>query len=82
MKTVVSAHARVRVFFNSCCFSLTLSFNEAARRIKTRVVHVRCDLTTHSTILSHVRILAINVATVLWNFYPLTFGCHVRRDVL
>ena len=54
MKTVVSAHARVRVFF-------TLPLNETARRIKTPVVHVRCDLTTHSTILSHVGILA-------WNF--------------
>ena len=64
MKTVVSAHARVRVFFYSCCFSLTLSLNEAARRIKTRVVHVRCDLTTHSTILSHVGILAMRS----WNF--------------
>ena len=64
MKTVVSAHARVRVFFTSCCFSLTLSLNEAARRIKTPVVHVRCDLTTHSTILSHVAILAM----LSWNF--------------
>ena len=64
MKTAVSAHARVRVFFTSCCFSLTLSLNETARRIKTPVVHVRCDLTTHSTTLSHVGILAM----LSWNF--------------
>ena len=57
MKTVVSAHTRVRVFF-------TLSLNETVRRIKTPVVHVRCDLTTHSTILSHVGILAM----LSWNF--------------
>ena len=42
----------------------TLSLNETARRIKTPVVHVRCDLSTHSTILSHVGILA----TLSWNF--------------
>ena len=64
MKTVVSAHARVIVFFTSCCFCLTLFSNEKARRIKTPMVHVRCDLTTHSTILSHVGI----VAMLSWNF--------------
>ena len=53
----MSAHTRVRVFF-------TLSLNETARRIKTPVVHVRCDLTTHSTVLSHVGILAM----LSWNF--------------
>ena len=64
MKTAVSAHARVRVFFTSCRFSLTLSLNETARGINTPVVHVRCDLTTHSTIWSHVGILAM----LSWNF--------------
>ena len=64
MKTVVSAHTRVRVFFTSCCFSLTLSLNKTARRIKTPMVHIRGDLTTRSTILSHVGILAI----LSWNF--------------
>ena len=53
----VSAHERVRVFF-------TLSLNETVRRIKTPVVNVRCDLTTHSTILSHVGILVM----LSWNF--------------
>ena len=45
-------------------FFLTLSLNESARRIKTPVVHVRLDLTTHSTILSHVGILAM----LSWKF--------------
>ena len=63
MKTVVSAHARVRVFFTSCCFSLTVYL----QTIKTPVVHVRCKLTTHSTILSHVAILSLHSWNVTGN---------------
>ena len=72
MKTVVSTCARVKIFTTSCCFSETLLFkpeiynihlylssNEAVQSIKTPAVHVRCDLTTQSTMFSRVGISAL-----------------------
>ena len=59
----MSACARVRVFSLRVVVKLYFS-NESAQSIKTPAVHVRCGLTTQSTMFSHVGILAL----LSWNF--------------